>query len=151
VYIGNGLAVECTPKWANGVQVTAGHNNGTKAGYNGRRWVKHGRLPYVTYNGTQEEKPATKPTTGATSTKEGYTVKMATLKPGSTHPHVKVLQALLIGNGYSCGKSGADGVYGSATKAALGKYQAEHKDSTGKPLAVDHVCGPATWGALLAQ
>jgi hypothetical protein len=151
LYIGDGLAVECTPAWANGVQITAVHNIGTKAGYNGRRWTKHGRLPYVTYDTAQPEKPATKPTTGATTTKEGCTVKMETLKPGSKHPHVKVLQALLIGNGYSCGKSGADGIYGAATKAALGKYQADHKDTTGKPLTVDYTCGPKTWGALLAQ
>ena len=49
LYIGNGLAVECTPKWADGVQITAVHNMGKKAGYNGRSWVKHGMLPWVTY------------------------------------------------------------------------------------------------------
>ena len=49
IYIGNGLAVECTPQWADRVQVTAVLNIGKKAGYNGRRWKKHGRLPYVTY------------------------------------------------------------------------------------------------------
>ena len=49
VYIGNGLAVECTPQWSDRVQVTAVLNIGKKAGYNGRRWKKHGRLPYVTY------------------------------------------------------------------------------------------------------
>lgn len=54
VYIGDGLAVECTPKWADCVQITAVHNIGTKAGYNGRKWTKHGRLPYVTYTGQAE-------------------------------------------------------------------------------------------------
>lgn len=49
IYIGNGLAVESTPSWADGVQITAVLNIGSKAGYNGRRWKKHGRLPYVTY------------------------------------------------------------------------------------------------------
>lgn len=49
IYIGNGLAVECTPKWDNGVQITAVSNIGTKAGYNSRKWTKHGKLPYVTY------------------------------------------------------------------------------------------------------
>lgn len=51
VYIGDGLAVECTPSWKNGVQITAVANIGTKAGYNSRRWTKHGKLPYVTYEG----------------------------------------------------------------------------------------------------
>ena len=49
VYIGDGLAVECTPKWKDGVQITAVHNIGKKDGYNGRKWTKHGKLPYVSY------------------------------------------------------------------------------------------------------
>ena len=49
VYIGDGLAVECTPKWKDGVQITAVHNIGKKSGYNGRSWTKHGKLPYVSY------------------------------------------------------------------------------------------------------
>ncbi len=47
IYIGNGLAVECTPKWDNCVQITA--CNCDKPGYNRRNWTKHGKLPYVTY------------------------------------------------------------------------------------------------------
>ena len=50
VYIGNGLAVECTPRWKNCVQITAVGNIGSKAGYNTRNWKKHGHLPYVTYD-----------------------------------------------------------------------------------------------------
>ncbi len=49
IYIGEGLAVECTPKWKNGVQITAVGNIGSKYGYNTRIWTKHGKLPYVTY------------------------------------------------------------------------------------------------------
>lgn len=49
IYIGDGLAVECTPKWTNNVQITAVGNIGTKAGYNTRYWTKHGKLPYITY------------------------------------------------------------------------------------------------------
>lgn len=33
MYIGDGLAVECTPIWDNGAQITAVQNIGTKAGY----------------------------------------------------------------------------------------------------------------------
>lgn len=47
VYIGDGLAVECTPRWANRVQVTA--CNCTKNGYHRRDWTKHGKLPYIAY------------------------------------------------------------------------------------------------------
>lgn len=48
IYIGNGLAVECTPKWDNKVQITA--CNCTKTGYNTRNWTKHGKLPYIEYD-----------------------------------------------------------------------------------------------------
>lgn len=53
VYIGDGLAVEATPIWADGVQITACNCN--KNGYNRRDWTKHGKLPWVTY--IKEEKP----------------------------------------------------------------------------------------------
>ena len=48
VYVGDGKAVECTPKWANGVQITA-CNRGIK-GVHRRNWKKHGKLPYVEYS-----------------------------------------------------------------------------------------------------
>lgn len=48
VYIGDGLAVECTPRWANKVQITA--CNCSKSGYNRRNWTKHGKLPYIEYD-----------------------------------------------------------------------------------------------------
>lgn len=68
IYIGDGLAVECTPAWSNCVQITAVHNIGKKAGYNGRKWTKHGRLPWVTYETAQAEKPATAPAQPSTNT-----------------------------------------------------------------------------------
>ena len=49
VYIGNGLAVECTPSWKNCAQITAVQNIGRVAGYNARKWQKHGKLPYISY------------------------------------------------------------------------------------------------------
>ena len=48
VYIGDGLAVECTPSWKNKVQITA--CNCKKDGYNTRNWKKHGKLPYIYYD-----------------------------------------------------------------------------------------------------
>lgn len=50
VYIGNGLAVECTPIWKDGVQITAVGNIGKKAGYNTRNWSQHGRCRFIEYN-----------------------------------------------------------------------------------------------------
>lgn len=59
VYIGDGLAIECTPKWKNKVQITA--CNCKKAGYYTRTWKKHGKLPYIDY--TAAKKPTTTTTT----------------------------------------------------------------------------------------
>ena len=63
VYIGDGLAVECTPRWKNCVQITA--CNCSKSGYTTRNWTKHGKLPYIEYD-----------------------VKSATSKPMDTAPTV---------------------------------------------------------------
>lgn len=52
IYIGNGEAVECTPSWKNGVQVTTVRN--MKSG-TGHKWTKHGKLPYVDYSVTTQQ------------------------------------------------------------------------------------------------
>ena len=65
------------------------------------------------------------------------------LMSGSKGASVKALQILLIGNDCSCGDCGADGDFGSATKAALVKYQSK------KNLEADGVCGPKTWAKIL--
>lgn len=91
VYIGNGLAVECTPAWKNRVQVTAVGNIGAKAGYNTRTWSKHGKLPYVTYTGESISTPSTgsgtttKPGTGATTTAGDLKVGDIVEFTGDTH------------------------------------------------------------------
>lgn len=51
VYIGDGLAVECTPAWKSGCQISAVGNVGPVAGYPTRNWKKHGKLPSVVYDG----------------------------------------------------------------------------------------------------
>lgn len=49
IYIGGGLAVECTPIWKDGVQITAVGNIGKKKGYNTRTWTNHGKLKFIKY------------------------------------------------------------------------------------------------------
>lgn len=46
VYIGNGEVVECTPAWQNKVQITK---------LSARNWLKHGKLPWITYKTTTNE------------------------------------------------------------------------------------------------
>lgn len=68
VYIGDGLAVECTPAWKNKVQITAVGNIGSKSGYNTRKWTKHGKLPYIEYDVKGSTAPATSGSTTVTGT-----------------------------------------------------------------------------------
>lgn len=90
---------------------------------------------------SEEDNEATAPT--VSEEKEVNEVKLDVLKRGSTGAQVKALQTLLIGYGYSCGNSGADGNFGKATDAAVRAYQ------KAKGLTVDGSVGPATWGKLL--
>lgn len=74
---------------------------------------------------------------------EACNVNLPVLKNGSTGATVKALQLLLIHNGYNCGSSGADGVYGKNTTNAVMKYQSNYG------LTVDGICGSKTWSKLL--
>ena len=57
VYVGEGLCIECTPRWKDGVQYTACLNAGPRDGFPGRKWERHGKLPYLRY----EIQPAPEP------------------------------------------------------------------------------------------
>lgn len=57
VYLGNGFAIESTPKWKDGVQITAVANMGSKSGYNSRTWTYHGHLKCIEYNKSQYPSP----------------------------------------------------------------------------------------------
>lgn len=61
IYIGDGLVVESTPIWKDGVQITALKNLGTKQGYNNRTWTKHGKCVYVDYTVEKPVKPVLLP------------------------------------------------------------------------------------------
>lgn len=141
IYIGNGLAVECTPSWKDGVQVTAVHNIGTKSGYNGRKWTKHGKLPYVTYE--VETEVNSTPTTVPDEVE--YCIHLNKLQRGSKGSMVEALQILLIGStpSYSCGNYGADGDFGSATEQAVNAYKRDHG------LEPNGVVDRNTWSYLL--
>lgn len=71
IYIGDGLAVECTPSWDNKVQITAVGNKGLKSGYDTRHWTKHGKIPYIDYS-DQDTKPVSKPASKTEVTYQVY-------------------------------------------------------------------------------
>lgn len=68
--------------------------------------------------------------------------KRRTLRRGMKGEDVKLLQQQLAGLGYELGASGADGVFGQATKAAVERFQRD------RALSADGVVGAATWAAL---
>lgn len=127
IYIGDGQVIESSPKWDNGVQVTS---------IVARNWLKHGKLPYIEYDG--EEK--------AEGVKHIVNIELTVLQLGSKGSEVKTIQRLLKALGYK-GKDGKalsiDGDFGGNTDYALRTYQ------KAKGLSVDGICGKNSWNALL--
>ena len=140
IYIGDGLCVECTPAWKDCVQITAVHNIGKKAGYNGRKWKKHGKLPYVTYGAAAVEN-VEKPVDNTAA--KDLTMKLRTLRKGAKGEHVRALQILLKGRGCNGDMYEPDGDFGSRTQGAVKLYQQQ------AGLTVDGIVGAQTWGSLL--
>ena len=142
IYIGNGLAVECTPAWKNCVQITSVHNIGHKAGYDGRFWLKHGKLPYIAY--TAGEPQPSKPGAGPKPAPQVPVITgLPLLKKGSKGDTVRAMQILLKGYGYDLGIYGADGEFGAVTERAVKEFQREHD------LEADGEVGNLTWAKLL--
>ena len=66
------------------------------------------------------------------------------LRRGDRGDAVKTMQTMLIKCGYSCGKAGADGIFGGGTENAVIAFQKAAK------LSVDGLYGPKTRAALEA-
>ena len=114
VYIGNGLAVECSPRWANDVQITAVGNIGKQKGYNTRYWTKHGKLPYISYGEEAKKYNGTFPKLP----ERGY------FQNGDTGAQVKNLQKFL--NWCIAAKLEVDGIIGTKTITAVKEYQEKY-------------------------
>lgn len=134
IYIGGGLAIESTPIWKNGVQVTAVKNIGEPAGYNARKWEKHGKLPWIKY--TEEPVPI----------KSDYIFGFNMQKYGSFNEDVELIQDILNGCGYKDrygNKLELDGEFGDNTLYCVKKFQENMK------LEADGIVGQQTWTKLL--
>lgn len=66
---------------------------------------------------------------------------LPTMRTGANGEFVKLLQCLLVCNGYR--DAFVDGSYGNGTCSAVQSYQAE------SDLSIDGICGKDTWTALL--
>ncbi len=73
----------------------------------------------------------------------GYSLSMRNLKAGCRGEDVRALQILLMGKGYSCGNSGADGVFGEDTRKAVMKYQ------RAVDIGQDGIAGVKTMSSLM--
>lgn len=161
IYIGNGLAIECTPRWDNKVQITAVLNIGAKSGYNGRQWTKHGKLPYITYEAAKDTTaPSTSPS--PTGFKVGdlvqfkggkvYTsanaAKAATTKPESK---CKVTQVYNGKHPYHLISQDGKGVYGwvdAADTAASGSAIQTPTPTTQQPTGGESDPSMTIWNFL---
>lgn len=131
IYVGDGLAIECTGRWKNGVQVTSVWNLGKKEGYNGRYWTKHGIIPWIAYEQIDDH-----------ITPEKIELGSRTIKKGTQGSDVIELQEDLMKIGYTLPKYGADGDCGKETVNAIKMFQ---EDSG---LEVDGEAGRDTIAAL---
>lgn len=136
IYIGDGLAVECTPSGADKVQITAVGNIGTKTGYNSKKWTKHGKLPYVSYEEDVKVEAAVTPTIEKN-------ISLRTLSKGMAGEDVRSLQILLSGRGCNGDMHTPDGIFGPNTLGAVKLYQKKYG------LSVDGIVGILTWRSLL--
>lgn len=82
------------------------------------------------------------PTTQLTPTEDPTPGEKPTLRKGDRGAYVTLAQTKLIQQGFSCGNSGADGIFGSDTQYAVKKFQQAHG------LDVDGIIGKKTWAAL---
>ncbi|MDT8717836.1 N-acetylmuramoyl-L-alanine amidase [Clostridium sp. 19966] len=80
---------------------------------------------------------------GIEGTATDAVISKALLQRGSRGELVKWLQNRLMALGFSCGSSGADGVFGNCTFVAVQNFQ------TSKGLAKDGIAGPDTIKTLL--
>lgn len=138
IYIGNGLAVECTPAWNNNVQFSAVGNIGSKPGYHSRTWKEHGRLPWISYSGVIPT-PTPVPAGGT------YMFEVKKIQKGSQGADVLLCQKILKADGYKNGNKQItlDGDFGSVTEKLVKQFQ------TDSGIKDDGICGPKTWNKLL--
>lgn len=143
-YIGGGLCVECTSRWADGVQVTAVWNMGRVAGYNGRKWTKHGKLPWIYYGEAAEDEPAaekpSEPVAPADPERSPLWAYPGLLRRGAKGEAVRRLQSALNRLGFDA--DAADGVFGPKTEAAVMAFQ------RAAGIETDGEFGPVSYAAM---
>lgn len=150
IYVGNGLSVECTHRWDNGVQFTGCNQN--VPGYNYRQWTAHGKLPYVTYQVNYSTKDfvmdiqkalGLNPTGIADKILIDKTITVSQYV-NNTHDVVKFIQKKLYSLGYPQ-VGAADGEAGAKFTTAVIAYQHDFGGTEDGEITAKS----ATWKKLL--
>lgn len=110
--------IECTAAWDKKVLWSYVDTNGNRCKYKGAspigKWTDWGLMCWIDYsNATPQPLPPIPKVQAA----------KPTLRQGMHGEQVRLLQSQLISLGFSCGKWGADGDFGSATYMAVKKFQ----------------------------
>lgn len=107
------------------------HNSSIIAGYGRPDWSMDG------------EPDVPEPDEPVSDTVE-VTATLPIIRYGDVSMYVKVMQVLLIGKGFSCGRYGADGEYGTDTKIGLFQFQ-----KANDIISLETICDQETWQKLL--
>lgn len=119
IYIGEGLAVECTPSWENKVQITAVKNIGTKSGYKSRKWTSHGKLKYIDYKKIEIEQPKEE-----IKTNSDFFDGKGCFKLGDKHPNIGKVATFMRKTFPAYTKKEALGnLYGKYIQASIKEFQ----------------------------
>lgn len=131
IYIGDGLAVECTPAWKNKVQITAVGNIGPKEGYPTRIWKRHCKANFIEY---VEDTNPTEPTNP--SSLDNFLGGRGYLKYGDKGNNINKICLFFANNFYGyfgntkesakiklVGKNGAGDFFGNYLKSWVMEFQ----------------------------
>ena len=129
LYIGNGDVIEAAST-IKGVIISK---------VTDKKWSNWGELKGVDYSGTET------PSQPDPAPEDPKNDEKPVLKKGDRGEWVTVAQTKLINKGYSCGTTGADGIFGKNTESAVKQFQID------SGLLADGVINAATWAALDAQ
>lgn len=150
-YMGVLLMHNCTSNyWTNGGHYIAvvGYKDGEYLIYDPASSVRTGYHPWSDFVGNVSALyTSTKRWGSGASSNTTYSFTVTQIKVGSTGKKVTLLQKLLCSRGMYPKKE-IDGSFGPKTEAAVKKYQKWISTHGGK-LAVDGICGPATWESIL--
>lgn len=149
IYIGDGLAVECTPAWKNKVQITAVGNIGPKEGYPTRMWKKHCKANFIEY--VEDTKPEpTKP-----NASDNFLGSRGYLKYGDKGSNINKICLFFANTFYGyfgntkesariklVGKNGTGDFFGDNLKAWVKEFQTRTR------LDADGNIGPLTLAML---